>query len=166
MEKFKSAEEMFESDELMNALQGVNNADELVAVLDQFGIKLEEGLTPEKAYELFVAGKSRDGSAGLQHKGRSLRGRGFPRFGLQGHGDHGGRQPGDEGLCHRRPAGQVQLFLRLRAGAHAPGSIPGGEDLRPVQPGGADGMRIRGLHGLQHQNRIRPQARLPGRPGV
>ena len=60
MKKYSSAEEMFQDEELMTALQEVKNPDELVAVFTRFGIQLEEGLTPEKAYELFVAGKNRE----------------------------------------------------------------------------------------------------------
>ena len=61
MKEIKSANELFENEELMKALQDVKNADELVEVLNRFGVSLEEGLTPEKAYELFVTGKERDG---------------------------------------------------------------------------------------------------------
>ena len=59
MKQFKTVEEMFENKELMDALQEVNNANELVAVFERFGIQLEEGLSPEKAYEHFLAGKNR-----------------------------------------------------------------------------------------------------------
>ena len=59
MKRFKMAEEMLENEELMDALQEVTNAGELVAVFERFGIQLEEGLSPEKAYEHFLAGKNR-----------------------------------------------------------------------------------------------------------
>ena len=61
MKRFKMAEEMLENEELMDALQEVTNAGELVAVLERFGIQPEEGLSPEKAYEYFLAGKNSDG---------------------------------------------------------------------------------------------------------
>ena len=38
--------------------------------------------------------------------------------------------------------------LHLRAGTHAEGRLPKIRHLRAVLPGGADGVRLRGLHGL------------------
>ena len=57
MKQFKTAEEIYENKELMDALHEVTNIGELAAVFERFGIQLKEGLNLEKAYEQFLTGK-------------------------------------------------------------------------------------------------------------
>ena len=57
MKEISNVNQLCENEELMNALDDVTNAQELATVLEHFGIKLEDGLTAEQAYECFSKGK-------------------------------------------------------------------------------------------------------------
>ncbi len=60
MEEKKNAQELFQNEALMEDLEKVTNADELVETLDKHNIQLEEGLTKEEAFSRFEKGQTND----------------------------------------------------------------------------------------------------------